>query len=140
MSLYYPLTPVQKLCDACGGLGWTPEDHELCKACGSIGRVFIDGGPSFGCKITLVQCKPGQIVILGNGDRGRVIRHVRRGEPTTELALIDPMFETEDRATTTYPSVTGVASQSAVWWQDDPSGQKQGRRDQLDPLQDRTTP
>lgn len=136
MSLYYPLTPVEMLCPACQGFGkiFTVGASEFCQACKCIGRVYIEGGPSFGCKYTLEDCKPGQIVTLGNGDRGRVIQHVRRGKPTTEVALIEPMFEEEATATTTYPSETGVASMSASWWKKTEGGNR-AREDHLDPLQ-----
>lgn len=137
MSLYYPLTPVQKLCDDCRGFGRTADD--LCKPCEGIGRVFIEGGPLFGCKLTLAQAKPGQIVRVGNGDRGRVLRHCKRGSPTTELYLIDPLFDTEDETTTLYPSVTGmtVVGHSARSY--DANDGHRAREDHLDPLQKRTT-
>jgi len=139
VSLYYPLTPVQKLCPDCQGFGKVYGQggvNEFCKTCDAIGRVFIDGGPSFGCKTTLAQCKPGQIVTLGNGDRGRIVQHNKRGSPTTEINLIDPMFDEESRSSTTYPSETGVASMSASSWHQDPHhGGQRAREDHLDPLQ-----
>ena len=138
MSLYYPLTPVQRHCPDCRGLGKiTGPDQgiEFCRTCKAIGRVFIDGGPSFGCKFTLAQCKPGMIVSIGNGDRGRVVRHCKRGSPTTMVNLIDPMFDEEEISSTTYPSETGVASMSASSWLQDPSGGHRAREDHLDPLQ-----
>lgn len=147
MSRYYALTPVERYCQDCNGygrrLGRLDEPQflgELCARCQGIGREFIEGGPTFGCKIALSKTKPGQIVTLGNGDRGRVIRHCHRGTPTTEIALIDPMFDDESTETTTYPSETGVASMSASSWFADPSGGSRGKEDHLDPLQGRKAP
>lgn len=140
MSLYYPLSPVQRLCADCNGFGRAP-DHSLCRPCDGIGRVWMEGGPSFGCKMTLASRKVGEVVTLGNGDRGRVVRHCKRGAPTTDLVLIDDMFETEADETTSYPSITGVASTlPANARNEDSAGQTRSRQDQLDPLQRETRP
>lgn len=141
MSLYYPLTPVHRLCPSCCGYGRV--NFELCRqpGCDGIGRIFVEGAPSFGCKTTLAEVDPGCIATLGNGDRGRIIRHVQRGEhdtPTTEVALIDDFLETEDDTTTTYPSSTGVRSVSPTSRLRKPDGSGRGRQDHLDPLQRRT--
>jgi hypothetical protein len=136
VSLYYPLPPVQKLCPDCKGFGNVGGNS--CRPCGGIGRVWIDGGPSFGCKFTLEDCQPGQIATLGNGDRGRVLRHCERGTPTTEVALIDPMFDEESTETIAYPSITGVLSMSASMWARTSSGRARARVDHLDPLQKET--
>lgn len=140
MSLYYPLSPVHRICDSCKGYGHAP-DHRMCAECDGIGRVWIPGGPSFGCKMTLADRRVGEIVTLGNGDRGRVARHCRRGEPTTEIALIDELFETESEETTSYPSVTGVIStMPSNARSEDTGGQTRSRHDHLDPLQRETRP
>lgn len=138
MSLHYPLTPVHRLCDECKGLGRIADD--LCKPCDGIGRVFIEGGPSFGCKKTLADAKVGQMVRIGNGDRGRVLRHCKRHPPTTHVILIDPMFEIEDENPTEYPSVTGmiVVGQATRLYGTNNDGHR-SREDHLDPLQKRTT-
>lgn len=138
MSLHYELSPVQRLCD-CGGFGRRPPNWKLCPDCDGIGRVFIEGGPLFGCKMTLAGQKPGEVVTLGNGDRGRIVRHIRRGTPTTELAVIDAFYGTEDIDPTWYPSSTGVSSvesQRPVY--DMANGIRAG--EVHDPLQRKTNP
>ncbi len=110
----------------------------MCTRCDGIGRIWLDGGPSFGCKMTLATRKRGEIVTLGNGDRGRVVRHSKRG-PTTALVLIDDMFEQEAAEATEYPSETGVRSTlPALAINDDEAGQAKSRHDQVDPLQRET--
>lgn len=106
-----------------------------CAGCSGIGRVWIEGGPSFGCKMLLGTRKRGEVVTLGNGDRGRVVRHSQRG-PTTTLALIDPMLDCESDDHTEYPSETGVRStMPALAVKDDEAGQTKARHDYVDPLQ-----
>lgn len=135
MSRYYPLSPVERYCPNCDGYGFNMGDGLLahCPACDGIGRVSIEGGPLFGCKYTLKDAKPGQIVTLGNGDRGRVIRHNRRGTPTTDINLIHPFLDDEATEATSYPNNTGVASMSASSWLEKPP--RDARHDHLDPLQ-----
>lgn len=137
VSLYYPLSPVEELCPFCKGFGTVAD--AVCGPCDGIGRVWTTGGPSFGCKFALKNTKPGQIAMLGNGDRGRVVRHCKRGTPTTEVLLIDPFLEEEAATPTTYPSVTGVISMSASSWFEDPHGESRGKQDHLDPLQQQRT-
>jgi hypothetical protein len=134
---YYPLSPVERPCPDCLGTGRILD--RLCARCDGICRVFIEGGPSFGCRMTLEDAKLGQIVTLGNNDRGRVVRHSARGTPTTEIALIDPMFDEESPTTTTYPSATGVISMSIGSWfhDEDQKGLRASREDPMDPLRKR---
>lgn len=142
MSLNYELSPVQRLCPSCHGHG--RQGFDLCQfpGCDGVGRVYIEGGPSFGCRLTLADCKRGQIVTLGTHDRGRLVRHGWRGVDVdgpprwTELALIDPLFETEATALTWYPSETGVASASVTMKSGDRRGDR-SRADHVDPLQQR---
>jgi hypothetical protein len=134
VNLYYPLSPVHEVCSACNGFGRGGD--AMCWPCDGIGRVWIDGGPSFGCKMRLATRKVGEVVTLGNGDRGRIIRHCRRGEPSTEIAIIDEMTEEEAEVTTSYPGTTGVRSTlPAGAKEEDAAGRSRTRRDQLDPLQ-----
>lgn len=136
MSLYYPLSPVEMLCPDCAGHGRLQPESICCTRCDSIGRVFIQGGPSFGCKIILGTRNIGEVVTLGNGDRGRVVLHSRRGTHTTMVALIDEMFDAEERTPTSYPSSTGVKStMPSLSRPEDQSGRKQSRVDHSDPLQ-----
>jgi len=140
VSLYYPLSPVQMLCPDCRGFGHAP-DGAVCRSCGGIGRTWVEGGPSFGCRMKLADRKVGEVVTLGNGDRGRVVRHNKRGTPTTELALIEEFFETEAAEPTSYPSATGVASSlPANAKSENTTGQTRSRHDQVDPLQRETRP
>lgn len=54
---------------------------------------------------------PGEIVTLGNGDRGRLLWHSPRKNPTTSyLALIGDFDDAEDKNPTAYPSCVGVSS------------------------------
>ena len=137
MSLYYPMSPVHRKCPTCDGFGLLPLATHVgsCPACNGIGRIWLEGGPSFGCKMTLATRKRGEIVTLGNGDRGRVIRHSKRG-PTTALLLIDDMFGQEAEEATEYPSETGVRStMPALAVNDDHAGQERAKHDHVDPLQ-----
>lgn len=132
------MTDVYQACPGCCGHGRVRPDWSLCPGCDGIGRAWVDGAPSFDCKVTLGDRNPGEVVTLGNGDRGRIIQHVRRGTPTTLVALIDEFTETEDRTFTEYPSVVGVRSVSHASWFHAENG-KTG--DELDPLQrNRRTP
>lgn len=104
--------------------------------CNGIGKTWIPGGPSFGCKLVLAKCRPGEIVVLGTGERGRVIRHVKRGTPSTDVALIGDFDDLEEETPTSYPSVVGVASISVGQGRpQDIAGQVRSRTDHLDPLQ-----
>lgn len=125
-------SPVHEDCAACGGYGRTPPTWQRCPICDGIGLVFVAGAPLFGCTMTLDKRKPGEIVTLGNGDRGRIIRHDKRGTPSTEIALIDDLFDVEDREPTRYPSSVGVRSVSSpAWFRVD----VHDKTDALDPLQ-----
>lgn len=140
MSLYYPMSPVQRLCPGCRGYGRVGFD--LCRqpGCGGIGRIFIDGGPLFGCKMTLEEVPPGSIATLGNGDRGEVVRHVQRGiyaAMITDVYLIDDFLETKDDVVTSYPSMTGVRSVMPAGRPTKTDGSGGKRLDHLDPLQQR---
>lgn len=140
MSLYYPLSPIHKVCPGCGGYGWIfgVSPLELCRQCDGIGRVFIDGGPSFGCKLTLEDCSPGQEVTLGTGDRALVVRHDMAGTATTMVRLFDPMYDEFSQAETSYPAVTGVVIVQSTAWHRLPAKETGRREDHLDPLQKRT--
>lgn len=133
MSRYFKLSPVERDCPSCDGFG--RRGWDICPRCDGVGHVFKEGGPLFGCRIALEDAKPGQIATIANGDRGRIIRHCQRGTPSTEVALIEPLFGEQDLLTTTYPSATGVISLSVDSWFYDPHGDARAREDHLDPLQ-----
>lgn len=136
MISYYEISPVEEICSECTGYGRRGTDWMCCERCDGIGRVFIAGGPSFGCKLQLSGRKRGEIVTLGNGDRGRVVSHSKRGRPSTRIALIDELFETESPAPTEYPSSTGVRSTlPALAQRDDEAGNARAKVDNMDPMQ-----
>jgi hypothetical protein len=86
--------------------------------------------------MTLGDRHRGEIVTIGNGDRGRIVRHVERGRPTTFVALIDEFFDTEAEEATEYPSETGVRSTlPAAASIEDKHGRAKARADLVDPLQ-----
>jgi len=132
------MSPVERSCPPCGGTGWTPVASswpELCAACDGIGRCWIDGAPSFGCKMKLSQRKVGEVVELGNGDRGRIMWHAKG---TTFVALIGDFSGVEDDQPTSYPSATGVRSVTDPRWHKDDNDHGADRADESDPLRGRT--
>jgi hypothetical protein len=129
------LSPVERDCPRCGGVGWERDDmFKLCLDCGGVGKTWIPGAPGFGCKIVLGKRKVGEIVTLGNGDRGRIVRHDKRGAPRTSVALIGDFDDIQAEEATSYPSATGVVSVSDPRWHDDDSGHAHSREDQADPI------
>lgn len=134
------MSPAERPCLACLGAGRIPPDWALCPTCDGLMRTWLEGGPTFGCKLTLATCRPGEIVILGTGDRGRVVRHCKRGTPSTDLALIDEFDDAEQPEPTSFPSIVGVLSVSvASWSHEDLAGESKSRGDYLDPLQRKTS-
>lgn len=78
------LSPVELDCPDCAGGGWLiGSTWTVCARCDGKGKVWVVGAPSFGCKMTLGSRRLGEIVTLGNGDRGRILRHDKRATPTT---------------------------------------------------------
>jgi hypothetical protein len=130
------MSPVHMRCTVCrGNHGRLPPDWALCTRCDGLGYEWVPGAPAFGCMITLAERRPGEVVVLGNGDRGRILRHDRRGTPTTILGLIGDFDGQEDTDGTWYPSCVGVASvASPVWLKDPNAGHVSDGSDILDPL------
>lgn len=136
------MTAVQTSCPRCIGQGWlTPPDKSwvLCALCDGVGRTWVARAPLFGCKITLAERNPGEIVTLGNGDRGRILFHSPRKKKgsvpeSTYLGLMDDFDDAEDHAPTRYPSCVGVA---AVGVPRAPGDDHHGERspDPSDPMQ-----
>lgn len=92
----------------------------LCARCDGIGRVFGYDAPGYGCKERLYDRVPGEVVILGNGERARILWHTPRPERTkrgawkvkpevTYLGLMDGLTGDESHQPTGYPADTGVA-------------------------------
>ncbi len=84
-----------------------------CAACDGIGTAWGIGAPAFGCLTTLADRDPGEVVTLGNGDRGRILWHMprktkKRRPDTTFLGLIDDFTDRESSTPIAYPSVVGV--------------------------------
>lgn len=113
------MTAVLVLCALCAGTGKsapTPASlWPLCSRCAGVGRTWVAGAPSFDCKLTLADREPGEVVTLGNGDRGRILWHMPRKAKkvrpqTTFLGLIGEFDEIESYDPISYPSCVGVAT------------------------------
>lgn len=106
------MTPMHVTCQTCCGVGHgAPNERTpwpLCRPCNGLGYVFALGAPSYGCVIVLGDCVPGEVVTLGNGDHGRVLRHIRSGTPTTALGPIGLFDGIESDRYVMYPSSAGV--------------------------------
>jgi hypothetical protein len=137
------LSPVERDCLACKGCGYVHPAPAglswcLCTTCDGLGRTWIDGAPSFGQKMTLADRKPGEIVTLGNGDRGRILSRSRNGTPTTSIALICDFTNIESQESTSYPSSVGVISVADMRWFKDDDDHSHSREDAADPMRKRT--
>lgn len=113
------MTSVLRQCRSCSGTGSAPSTPAslwpLCAGCQGVGKTWIVGAPDFGCSITLADRDPGEIVTLGNGDRGRILWHVPRKSKkvrpeTTFVGLIGEFDEIESHAPVSYPSCVGVST------------------------------
>lgn len=113
------MTAVTMQCPDCGGTGKRAPNARaiwpLCARCSGVGRTWIPGAPSFGCDVTLADRDPGEIVTLGNDDRGRILWHMPRKTKkvrpeTTFVGLIGMFDDIESHTPTAYPSSIGVAS------------------------------
>ncbi len=110
------MTAVYVTCPDCNGAGGryaAPWDR--CVPCGGIGRTWTPGAPAFGCVIKLADRDPGEIVTLGNGDRGRILWHMPRRKKkvvpeTTFLGLLDEFTDRESYTPTMYPACVGVST------------------------------
>jgi hypothetical protein len=122
-------------CPSCNGVGTKPgEPWVSCPTCDRIGKTWIPGAPGFGCKMKLGSRKVGEIVTLGNGDRGRILRHNKHGTPTTSLGLIGEFDDRESHTPTSYPSVTGVASVADPRFFTDDEDHAKSHEDVVDPM------
>lgn len=89
-----------------------------CDRCDGLGRQWAPGAPSYGCKETLADRWPGDIVTLGNGQRVKIAWHQPRKDPrrpkirpeTTYLDHLIEFTEVETYIPIPYPSCIGVAS------------------------------
>jgi hypothetical protein len=134
------LSPVEVDCPSCAGGGWIIGDSwTVCAACNGNGKAWLDGAPSYGLKMTLGSRRLGEIVTLGNGDRGRIVRHDKRDPRTTSIALIGDFDGTESSYPTSYPSVVGVLSVSDPRWFSDDESHAHDRSDTTDPLRGKAT-
>lgn len=134
------LSPVEIDCPACCFGHPVDDPWATCWVCDGMGRTWIDGAPLFGCQKTLKSCKVGEIATLGNGDRGRVLRHDKRATPTTALALISEWDGSESTTPTGYPSCVGVVSVADPRWFRDDSGHAREHVDETDPIRRKETP
>ncbi len=128
-------------CPRCAGAGYLhPPPAGVawlrCPSCDGIGRAWAAGAPSYGCDLVLGKCHLGEIVTLGNGDRGRVLRHSKSNTPTTYLGLFGDFDGLESHRPTGYPSCVGVASVSVLLGVGDTNVHATGRTtDEIDPMQ-----
>lgn len=111
ISVYVP-------CPACAGACYVhPPPIRFawlrCPACDGLGRAWAPGAPRYGCAEVLADRNRGEIVLLGNGDLGRILREDQTGTPTTWLGLIDGFDGAESHAPIAYPSCIGVVRVSA---------------------------
>jgi hypothetical protein len=132
------LSPVYRKCQQCGGCGHIfPPPADLawlrCSICDGSGHQLVEGAPLFGCTMTLGSRKRGEIVTLGNGDRGRIQRHTKNGTPMTFITLIGDFDDVESTYTTMYPSSIGVSSVADARWCEDNDHQGE-RQDNEDPM------
>lgn len=114
------MTSVRVSCPICGGAGYIhppPPPHAWlqCSSCDGIGTAWAAGAPLFDCASTLADRDPGEIVTLGNGDRGRILWHMPRKKKkvrpeTTFLGLFDDFTDRETHAPIAFPSCVGVLS------------------------------
>lgn len=135
------MSPAHLRCGECSGIGWilVPETWYLCPSCDGRGYVWGPGAPGYGCKIVLSERHVGEIVTLGNGDRGRIVRHSPRKDPTTTyLCLINDFSEEEDYRPTGYPSEVGVRSVGVARYSVDDGRDERGQ-DMVDPLRGRSS-
>ncbi len=96
-------------CSACRGAGhWLDGAAGKCAVCDGVGHRPIAGAPSFSLESTLADREPGDVVVLGTGDRVRVQWHQPRKAPkqrpiTTFVGLIESDFGDELEHTTPIP-------------------------------------
>ena len=101
-------------CPDCAGVGYD-DRGDTCARCGRIGRAWAPGAPSYGCDQSLADRDPGEVVTLGNGDRGKILWHMPRKTKkvrpeTTFMGLLDEFTDVESHRPIGYPSCIGVAS------------------------------
>lgn len=138
------MTAVRIPCPRCFGQGWriAAPSWVLCAGCDGIGKTWSPGAPSFGCSILLGSRVPGEIVTLGNGDRGKLLWHSPRGKDkkrppeTSYIGLIDE-FDNEDHRPTAYPSCVGVSSVGIPRGRGDDDHYGDRSADVSDPMQQR---
>lgn len=113
------MTSVFLTCPTCRGIGVLAPTHAslwpICSVCDGVGKSWVAGAPLFGCAITLADRYPGDVVTLGNGDRGKIAWHmprkIKKVRPeTTFVLLLEEFTDRELPAPLAYPSCVGVAS------------------------------
>lgn len=117
------MIPVYVVCSVCRGschiqipqLDGQIAGYVRCRSCDGLGRQWAPGAPAYGCKVTLADREPGEVVTLGNGQRAKILWHMPRKKPkvtpeTTFLDILVEFHETETYLPIPYPSCIGVAS------------------------------
>jgi hypothetical protein len=135
------ITPGRQTCTACNGNGGGFRDAWLrCIACDGIGHTWKPGGPKFGCPLTLGEREPGEIVILGSGERARIAWHAPRPagkvKATTTFVHLFDDFDEEYELPNPVPVSSGIGVRSVATTKphvdDDGTGHK--NVDIIDPL------
>lgn len=78
----------RETCRECGGAGhWIAGDRSICTACDGVGHRPIPGAPGFHCPTTLADRNAGDVVVLGTGEKVRILftqpRKTKRVRPIT---------------------------------------------------------
>jgi len=107
----------------------------MCRGCDGLCHVWEPGAPTYGCVIRLGDRVPGEIVILGTGQRCRILWHTPKGKPhereVTFVAMIDDFDDHESSEMIPTSSDLGVRSVGVVV----PDTDDGGRADDLvDPM------
>lgn len=69
----------RETCRSCrGSAHWNGAAGGICGVCDGVGHTPIPGAPSFSLETTLADREPGDVVVIGTGDRVRVLWHQPR--------------------------------------------------------------
>lgn len=131
-------TPLDQDCPACAGHGRCRPDWVLCAVCEGLGYGYRPGAPGLDCLMTLHGRPIGQVVTLGTGQVGRVVKHSLVGQrPLTYVRLHDAFTDAEDTRPTPFPTACGVSFVTPGDWQTRHAPRDRGARassDAIDPM------
>lgn len=138
------IPPGRVRCERCktagGDFSGVFDSWVRCTKCDGVGHAWKPGGPKFGCALTLGEREPGEIVILGSGERARIAWHSPKPAPkiaaqTTFVHLFDE-FDEEYEHSNPIPvsSRIGVRSVATTKPHVDDDGTGHKNADIIDPL------